>query len=156
MIYALEHGAMALALRLTHARNLAEIELRWRRDLVEDLIAGVEDDSVFARSDAVGHNLHGPHYARVVQWLDAGFEEAIAFAAQQAAKKIGMSSLLMRRSGAVVLFGSGRPSGDGFCRAVSEEMGTDRGAIGIGGCCEHPEECVRSFREALRALRFLG
>ncbi|MCA1188755.1 helix-turn-helix domain-containing protein [Saccharopolyspora sp. 6T] len=151
--YAMEHAAMALALVLTHARNLAETELRLRRDLVEDLVAGVEDDSVFARSEAVGHNLHGPHYALAVQWRDASADDVVASAVQRAAKKLGMSGLVSRRSGAVVLFNSGRPDGKGFYHALAGELGDECGAIGVGGRCDAPAEFARSYREALRALR---
>ncbi|MBB5158611.1 PucR family transcriptional regulator [Saccharopolyspora phatthalungensis] len=153
VIYALEHAAMALELRLSHARNLAEVELRLRRDLVEDLLAGTSDHSVFARSEAVGHNLHGPHYAVALQWLGAGTEDALAIAAWKAAKKVGMSILLARRSGMVVLFSSGRPDGAAFYRAVADEMGNGGGAIGVGGRCDSPADFARSFQEALRSLR---
>lgn len=153
VIYALEHATTTLALRLTHTRSLAEIELRLRRDLVEDLIAGADDHSVFSRSEAGGHNLHGPHYAVAIQWLGAGAEDSLAAAATQAAKKLGMSSLLARRSGMVVLFNSGRPDGGGFYRTVADEMGSDAGAIGVGGRCDSPAEFARSFQEALRSLR---
>ncbi|QUH06207.1 helix-turn-helix domain-containing protein [Saccharopolyspora erythraea] len=153
VVHAMEHAALALALRLTHARNLAETELRLRRDLVEDLVAGVEDQSVFARSEAVGHNLHGPHYAIAVQWPGAGSEDELAAAAQRAVQRTGMSSLVSRRSEAVILFNSGRPDGEGFYRALAEEIGSDRGAIGVGGRCDAPGEFPRSFREALRSMR---
>ncbi|MCI2419301.1 helix-turn-helix domain-containing protein [Saccharopolyspora sp. K220] len=153
VIYALERAAMALELRLSHARNLAEIELRLRRDLVEDLLAGTSDQSVFARSEAVGHNLHAPHYAVAVQWPGTGTEDELAVAVWKATKKVGMSILLARRSGMVVLFSSGRPDGDCFFPAVADEIGTDGGAIGVGGRCDSPGDFARSFQEALRSLR---
>jgi hypothetical protein len=129
--YALEHAATALELRLSHERNLAEIELRLRRDLVEDLISGTSDPSVFARSEAVGHDLRAPHYAVATQWPGTRTEDQLAAAVRKASRKLGMSILLARRPGMVVLFSSGRPD-SGFFRAVAEGMGTDDGAIGVG------------------------
>lgn len=153
LVYALEHGSMALALRLRHARNLAEVELRLRRDLVEDLLTGMSDQSVFARSEAVGHDLRPPHYAAALQWLGGANEDVLATAVAKAARKVGMSVLLARRTGMVVLFSSCRPDADAFYRAVSDEMGSVSGAIGIGGRCGSPDEFPRSFDEAMRALR---
>ncbi|RRO17667.1 transcriptional regulator [Saccharopolyspora rhizosphaerae] len=150
--YTLQHAAMALGLRLSHDRNLAEIELRLRRDLVEDLIAGTNDPSVFARSEAVGHNLHAPHHAVAMRWPGRRTEEKLAAAARKASRKLGMSILLARRPGMVVLFSCGQPDSS-FFRAVADGMGTDRGAIGVGGRCESPENFARSFQEALRSLR---
>lgn len=43
-IVALEHAATVLALEFAHQRVLAETELRLRCDLVEDLLAGTDDD----------------------------------------------------------------------------------------------------------------
>lgn len=151
--YAMEHAAMTLALRLTHAHHLAETELRLRRDLVDDLLAGVEDQSVFARSEAVGHNLHGPHYAIAVQWLDHRGENQLTSAVQRTVKHTGMASLVSRRSDTIILLNSGRPNGDVLYHALAEEMGNDHGAVGVGGRCETPGQFARSFREALRSMR---
>ena len=42
-IVALEHAATVLALEFAHQRDLAETELRLRRDLVEDLLVGTDE-----------------------------------------------------------------------------------------------------------------
>lgn len=44
-VLALEHAAASLALELTHLRNLAEVELRLHRELVDDLLAGTDEAS---------------------------------------------------------------------------------------------------------------
>ena len=48
--HALEHATTELAIELVHQRGLAETELWLRRDLVEDLIVGADDNSVYARA----------------------------------------------------------------------------------------------------------
>lgn len=48
-IVALEHAATVLALEFAHHRVLAETELRLGRDLVEDLLAGTDDECPSAR-----------------------------------------------------------------------------------------------------------
>ena len=37
---ALEYGATVLSIELAHMQSLAEVELRLRRDIVEDLLSG--------------------------------------------------------------------------------------------------------------------
>ncbi|WP_157681425.1 hypothetical protein [Mycobacterium sp. JS623] len=64
-IVALEHAATVLALEFAHQRELAETELRLRRDLVEDLLAGTDDDSACLRAEALGHVYPTPSRFRV-------------------------------------------------------------------------------------------
>ena len=66
-LFALRYGTTVLALELSHERNLAEIELNLRRDLVDDLLAGTDRDGAYARADALGHDLRRPHYVVVLQ-----------------------------------------------------------------------------------------
>jgi sugar diacid utilization regulator len=151
--YVIERGAEALALELAHQQSLAEAELRLRRDLVDDLINGTDDESAFARSDAVGHDLRRPHCVAVVQWHDQTADNAVAAAVDRSAARLAMPYLSARRSGMVVLLVDGRPQGEALYAAVSAELDSANGAIGIGRRCETPREFPRSFREAVRALR---
>lgn len=59
-MFALEHGALVLAMELAHLRSLADAELRLRRDLVDDLLSGTDDESARLRSTALGHDLAPP------------------------------------------------------------------------------------------------
>ena len=43
-LLALRHGSIVLALELSHQRTVAEIELHLRRDLVDDLLTGTDQD----------------------------------------------------------------------------------------------------------------
>ena len=45
-LVALEHGATVLAMELGRLRSIADTELRLRRDLMHDLLAGTDDDCV--------------------------------------------------------------------------------------------------------------
>ncbi|WP_255637940.1 CdaR family transcriptional regulator [Amycolatopsis sp. DSM 110486] len=150
-VFALEYGTTVLALELSHQRNLAEVELRLHRDLVDDLITGTDDESAYARADAIGHDLRGPHYAIVVQWGGRQADDALAHATGQAAASLQLSSMISRRAGAVVLLVSGRPDGDALYRTLSESLGSAC-AIGVGARCDSPGDFPRSYSEALRAL----
>jgi sugar diacid utilization regulator len=150
-MFALEYGTTVLALELSHLRSLAEVELRLHRDLVEDLITGTDEESAYARADAIGHDLRGPHCVTVVQWGGRQTGDAVADAAGRAAASLQLSSMTSRRSGAVVLIVSGRLDGDALYRTLSERLGS-AGAIGVGACCDSPGDLPRSYSEAMRAL----
>ncbi|MFF1690996.1 MULTISPECIES: PucR family transcriptional regulator [unclassified Streptomyces] len=150
--FALDHTCTALTLELAHLRNLAEVELRLRRELVDDLITGTDDESAYARAAAVGHDLHGPHHLAAVQWVGRPADDAFVQAVGRAAAGLRMPWLLARRSGKAVLVLQGRPQAMALHEAVVRELGSPTGAIGVGGRCDTPGEIPRSFQEALRAL----
>jgi sugar diacid utilization regulator len=151
-MFALEYGTTVLALELAHQRSLAEVEVRLHRDLVDDLITGTEDSSAFARADAMGHDLRGPHHVVVVQWSDNHSEDALTAAVSRAAAQIHITALIARRTGMLILLAHGRPDGDLLFRTLAAELGNDQGAIGIGGRSDTPSTLPRSHSEALRAL----
>ncbi|MET7995910.1 helix-turn-helix domain-containing protein [Amycolatopsis sp. NPDC005232] len=150
-MFALEYGTTVLALELSHQRNLAEVELRLHRDLVDDLITGTDDESAYARADAIGHDLRGPHCVIVVQWSGKQADDAVAAVTGRAAASLQLSSMISRRAGAVVLLVRGRPDGDALYRTLSKSLGSAC-AIGVGARCDSPHDFPRSHSEALRAL----
>jgi sugar diacid utilization regulator len=150
-VFALEYGTTVLALELSHQRNLAEVELRLRRDLVDDLIAGTDDESAYARAEAIGHDLRRPHHVVVLRWSSALAEDVVAKAAARAMKTLGLTSLMSRHAGAVVLLVDGRPDGAVLHASLSERLGAE-GAIGVSGPCDTPDRFPKSYTEAVRAL----
>jgi sugar diacid utilization regulator len=150
-LFALRYGSTALALELSHQQNLAEIELNLRRELVDDLLAGTDQEGAYARADALGHDLHRPHYVVVAQ--NAGrTENTLTTAAGRAATMLDLKYLLGRHAGLVVLLTDGRPDPRALHHAISEILGATTSVIGIGSRCEVPEEFPQSFIEARRAL----
>ncbi|MEV6780935.1 helix-turn-helix domain-containing protein [Streptomyces sp. NPDC051098] len=149
--FVLDHACNALALELAHLRNLAEVELRLRRELVDDLISGTDDESAYARAAAVGHDLHGPHWMAVVEW-EGRTDDIFVQAVGRAAAGLRIRSLFARRSGTAVLVLEGQPRSEALHLAVARELGPGIGSIGIGGRCDAPAKIPRSYREALRAL----
>lgn len=150
-MFALEYGTTVLALELSHLRSLAEVELRLHRDLVDDLITGTDEESAYARADAIGHDLRGPHRVIVVRWDEGQTGDAVADAAGWAVASLQLSSMTSRRSGAVVLIVTGRPDGEALYRTLTERLGS-AGAIGIGAGCDSTGDFPRSYSEAMRAL----
>ncbi|NMH99162.1 PucR family transcriptional regulator [Pseudonocardia acidicola] len=162
-ILALEHAAVALGTELTHQRHLAEVELRLRRDLIDDLLSGVvtkdEGRGALARARALGHDLHTPHRVVVIQALDGrDADQALVRAAERAAATLGMECLLTTRARTVVLVAQ-RPlhlvdpaPWPELHAVVSKHLRSARVAIGVGGRYEQPGDASRSWEEALHAL----
>lgn len=150
-VFALEYGSTVLALELSHQRSLAEAELRLRRDLVDDLIAGTEDGSVYARAEAIGHDLRRPHHLVVLRWSGDFAEDVVVEATGRAVTTLGLASLVSRHSGAVVLLVAGQLDGAALYASLSEKLGAE-GAIGIGSRCDTPGRLPKSYAEAVRAL----
>ncbi|MFD8234752.1 PucR family transcriptional regulator [Streptomyces sp. NPDC059696] len=150
-LFALEHAATSLALELSHLRHLAGVELRLRRELVDDLLAGTDEVSAYARSEAFGHDLHRIQYVVVVQWRSQVSDDAFARTVGRAATAVGMRSLVTRRSGHVVLVAEGRPDDHALYEALARETGTD-GTIGVSARCDTPDGIPGRYQEALRAL----
>ncbi|MFF7652547.1 PucR family transcriptional regulator [Streptomyces sp. NPDC007983] len=151
-VRALDHATAALALELAHRRQLAELELRLRRELVDDLLTGADDTSAYARAEAVGHDLHGPHHVVAARWADGPADDGFLRAVGRAASGLGLRVLPTRRSGTAVLVVRGGPAERALHTALSRELGSPAGAVGVGGRCDTPQEVPRSYQEALRAL----
>ncbi|MCQ6248136.1 PucR family transcriptional regulator [Streptomyces malaysiensis] len=151
-VRALDHAATSLGLELAHLRELAEVELRLRRELVDDLLSGTDDAGAYARAEAVGHDLHGPHHVIVVRWTDRPADDVFLKAVSRAATGLGLRILPALRSDTAVLVAQGAPGERSLHPALSRELGTDSGAIGVGARCATPHEVPRSYQEALRAL----
>jgi len=159
-VFALEHGAVVLAMELAHERALAEAELRLRRDLVDDLLNGADNESAWARAAAVGHDLHQPHQVVVARWdAPVGDEDMVTALSRAAARLLGSALLTTRRRGVAVLVVprpdrvGGRPLWTELHRAVASLVRSPNGSIGVGRPCEEPSELPRSYSEAMRALQ---
>ncbi|MEU0971058.1 helix-turn-helix domain-containing protein [Streptomyces sp. NPDC005917] len=151
-LFALEHAVQALTLELMHLRSLAEVELRLRRQLVDDLLEGTDEASAYARSEAVGHDLHRPHYVIVLHWPGRPVDDLLARAVERAAATVGMRPLVTRRGDRMVLLTEDRPRGTALHAALARELGTPGGAIGVSTRCPSPRRIPRCYEEAQRAV----
>ncbi|MFE5491430.1 PucR family transcriptional regulator [Streptomyces virginiae] len=151
-VFALEHAAASLALQLAHLRNLAEVELRLHRELADDLLAGTDAASAYARSEAVGHDLHRSHYVVVVEWSNRAADDSFARTVGRAASAVGMRSLLTRRSDHVVLVADDRPHARALHEALARATGTRSGTIGVSAPSDSVPDIPHRYQEAQRAL----
>jgi DNA-binding PucR family transcriptional regulator len=151
---AIEHGATVLAMELARLRSLAEAELRVRRDLVEELLAGTDEESALGRAQALGYDLERRHRVVVVEGRGrTQHEDTFFHAVRRAARDVHVGSLLVARGGAVVVLSDADVSWDRFRSAVLTELGGGRCRVGVGGWCEQPRDFPRSYREAQLALK---
>jgi sugar diacid utilization regulator len=151
---ALEHGATVLAMELARLARLAETELRQRRDLVEELLAGHDEEAAFNRAQSIGYDLGRPHrVVAVTCGNDKENGEAFFHAVRRAARDLEAGSLLVARAGEVVLFSDHDASWAQFQAAVESPLAKTRCRVGVGGICERPKDFARSHREAQLALK---
>jgi sugar diacid utilization regulator len=152
-IFALEYAAAVLAVEFSHQRSLAETEGRLSRDLVDDLLAGTDNATAYARGEALGYNLRRPHRVTVLQWSPEIDGALIARSATRWATSAGLRPLCARRQSMTILLTEDLPEPRSLYRAISAVVGNGRGWIAIGSAAATPSELPRSFAEARRTLR---
>jgi sugar diacid utilization regulator len=152
---ALEHGATVLGMELTRLRSLAETELRLRRDLVEELLTGIDDERALARAEALGYDLRRPHRVAVVERGTDRPDDDDAFlhAVRRATGDRDRGSLVVARGAVVVMVSQAESDWEGLRTAVLAQLSAGRCRIGVGGSCDHAADLPRSYREAHLALR---
>lgn len=151
-MFALDHARRSLAQELVHMRELTEVELRLRRQLIDDLLEGTDETSAYARGGAVGHDLQRTHYVVVVHWPGNAADDSFTRAVEQATATTASRPLITRRGDRVVLLTEARPDDDAVHAALAHELGTPDGAIGVSTRCASPGGVPRCYQEALRAL----
>jgi GGDEF-like domain/PucR C-terminal helix-turn-helix domain len=152
-IVALEHGATVAAMELARLRSLGETHLRLGRDLLEDLLAGVDPQSAVERARAIGCDLLQPRRVAVVESVVAeADEDRLVGAARRALRDHVAGWLLTSRGSAVIVLADAETDWEAFRAAVTRAL--DGGCrIGVGGSGTSPAEVPRSHREAHLALK---
>ncbi|MFD0546364.1 PucR family transcriptional regulator [Streptomyces mexicanus] len=151
-MFALDHAQQSLAQELLHMRELTEVELRLRRQLIDDLLEGTDETSAYARAEAVGHDLRRTHYVVVVHWPGNAATSSFTRVVEQATATTATRPLITRRGDRMVLLTEARPDDDAVYAALARELGTPDRAIGVSTRCDSPDGIPRCYQEALRAL----
>ncbi|GAA4982366.1 hypothetical protein GCM10025734_03590 [Kitasatospora paranensis] len=152
----LEHAALVLAPLLFHERRLAELEQpHLRCDVVDRLISGEATEDVLAQAASLGHDLRRQHRVAALEWAGMTGRAALGDAVLRAAGRLRWDVLIGSRGETTVVLIAGedrRDPGGELHRAVSDELGTGTGAIGVGGHCDVFTDLPHSYDEAVRAL----
>ena len=154
-LFAIQHAASALTVERAHQRELAQTELRLRGELVDELVTdgAANTDGAIARAAAIGHDLRGPHQVVTIRWRGGTPDQAVALAAEHALSQPGLRPLLARRSGRLVVIAAHPVDGAALYRAMSRELGSTAGTIGVSGCANTPGELPRCLLDSVRALK---
>ena len=152
-VMALEYGATVLAVELARLRALADSELRVRRELVQDLLTGADDESARRRAEALGYDLGRPHRVVVVD-VTGHPDDDVLYAVRRALREQGLTALAGMLAGSVVMLA---PDGDidweKLRQATMAQMGGGHCRMGVGDVYPRPSQLPRSLREAQLALR---
>jgi sugar diacid utilization regulator len=152
-LVALEHGATVLSMELARLRSIADTELRLRRDLVHDLLAGTDDESAEARAEALDYDLRRPHRVVVVEGRGRSrAHDTLLSAVRRAMRQVRLAGLFETWSGKVAIVTPDQTGWEKLHRVIGSDLG-GRCHIGVGGPCARPSELPRSLREAGLALR---
>jgi hypothetical protein len=149
---ALRYASLIMGHEMSHQRNLAELEGSLRRELVDDLVAGTDDDGAYARADAVGHDLRRTHYVVVLANKELP-TNSLATVAGRAATTLGVDHLQGRHAGLVVLLVAGHIDAGRLHGALARALGRSTTTVGVGSRCETPQDFPESFDRARRALQ---
>lgn len=153
-LVALEHGATVLSMELARLRGIADAELRLRRDLVHDLLAGTDDESAQARAEALDYDLRRPHRVVVVEGKGrTRAPDGLLSTVRRAIRQARLDGLFETWSGDVAVVTSGQTDWEKLRRTIAAYLGGGKCRVGVGGPCARPSELPRSLREARLALR---
>ena len=149
-LVAVEHAATVLAMELARVASTAEAELRVRRDLVEELLAGTDDDeAVVQRAQALGLDLERPHRVVIVNGQGRSHsDDQFLHIVKRVARDVGAGSLLVGRGKAVILLAGAELNWESFRDTLLTELGGGRCRVAVGSQCQRPSDFPRSHREA--------
>ena len=150
----LEHAATVLSIEFARLRALADTEIRLRRDIVDDLLSGTDEESALARTRALAYDLDRPHRVIVIEGGsdthdDRGFFDVV----RRMAHDTGVGELTTARRGAVVVLSDVERGWEMLRTAVLNELTGGSCRIGVGGVVRSVAGFPRSYREALFAIK---
>jgi PucR C-terminal helix-turn-helix domain/GGDEF-like domain len=151
-VMALEYGATVLAVELARLRGMADSELRVRRELVHDLLAGTDDEGAYRRAEALGYDLGRPHRAAVVE-VTGHPPDDILYALRRALREQGVTALAGMLAGSAVMLAPEGIDWETLRMATMAHLGGGHCRMGVGDTCPRPSGLPRSLREAQLALR---
>lgn len=156
-LFALEQAATLLAIELAHRQRELDVHLAMERDLLDDLLSGLDDAAAVARGDSLGHDVSGTRCIVVARWQDDR-GDALQRALERAAEGLGLDALFSRRDGAAVTmldatsWWGDHGRWDDLHARIAALLGAPSLAMGVGGLARGPSALPRAHREAMQAL----
>jgi DNA-binding PucR family transcriptional regulator len=153
---ALEQGSTVLAIELSRLQSILETESRLGRDLLEELLAGTDDERAGNRTRILGYDLGLQQRVAVINHPSDIPEERMFHAVRRAAQTLQAHPLLGSRRDTVVVLADHSLAWHRFRAAIDAELGQAGCRIGIGGICNHASDVPRSYREAQLAFQVMS
>ncbi|MET3905240.1 helix-turn-helix domain-containing protein [Paenarthrobacter sp. 4246] len=151
-VFALKYATRLLEAELSHRRALALLELKLGRDLVDELVSGMEPTNAGVRTAALGYDIKGPQHVIVTVWEPPRTDDTVVVALRRTLQELHSSALVSRRSDMVIAVVQGDPLGAEVFSVLAKTLRSATGSMGIGGPCLDVGHIPRSFSEALHAL----
>ncbi len=151
-VFALKYATRLLEVELSHRRSLARLELRLGRDLVDELVSGMDSATAGVRTEALGYDISGPQHVIVAQWQPPRTDDTLVLALRRTLLELRSAALVSRRADMAVAVVRGNPLGAEVFSVVARTLRSATGAVGIGGPSPEVAQIPRSFSEALHAL----
>jgi hypothetical protein len=151
-VFALKYATRLLEVELSHRRSLARLELRLGRDLVDELVSGMDGATARVRTEALGYDISGTQHVIVAEWQPPRSDDTVVVALRRTLLELGSSALVSRRADTAVAVVRGDPLGAEVFSVVARTLRSATGAMGIGGPSMDVSQLPRSFSEALHAL----
>jgi hypothetical protein len=151
-VFALKYATRLLEVELSHRRSLARLELRLGRDLVDELVSGMDGATAGVRSEALGYDISGPQHVIVAEWQPPRTDDTVVVALRRTFRELRSCALVSRRSDMAIAVVRGDPLGAEVFSSVAKTLRSATGAVGIGGPSLDITQIPRSFSEAVHAL----
>ncbi|MFC9351876.1 PucR family transcriptional regulator [Arthrobacter sp. NPDC057013] len=151
-VFALEYGTRLLQIELSHRRIIAQLELKLGRDLVDELVSGMDEDTAAMRAEAMGYDITGPQHVIVAQWQPPRTDDTVVVALRRTLRELQTPALVSRRSDITLAVATGDPLDTKLFTVAARTLRSATGAVGIGGPSHDVTQLPRSYAQALRAL----
>jgi hypothetical protein len=151
-VFALEYGTRLLQVELSHRRSIAQLELKLGRDLVYELVSGMDEETAAVRAEALGYDITGPQHVIVAQWQPPRTDDTVVVALRRALRELQTPALVSRRSDIALAVARGDPLDTELFTVAARTLRSVTGAVGIGGPSRDVTQLPRSYAQALRAL----
>ncbi|SDI27524.1 PucR C-terminal helix-turn-helix domain-containing protein [Arthrobacter subterraneus] len=152
-VFALQYGTRLLQVELSHRRSMAQLELKLGRDLVDELVSGMDEETAAVRAGALGYDITGPQHVIAAQWQPPRTGDSVVVALRRTLRELHAPALVSRRSDITLAVVTGEPLDAELFTVAARTLRSATGAVGIGGPSRDVAQLPRSFAEALRALQ---
>ncbi|MFC8038028.1 PucR family transcriptional regulator [Paenarthrobacter sp. NPDC057355] len=151
-VFALQYATRLLQVEMSHRRSMAQLELKLGRDLVHELVSGMDQETATMRAEALGYDVRGPQHVLVAQWQPPRTDDTVTVALRRTLRELQIPALVSVHADITVAVVTGEPLDTELFVVAARTLRSATGAVGIGGPSSDLTQLPRSYEEALRAL----